>query len=143
MKSNSLKIYAIAASIAVGTGHSAISAAHEQIDSLGEALGSTDLYVIICGSGTERLTTSISAGSGAGQVNSLIFYFGTLTSTSDPVSGDNQPGPSVSLSGSDQRWFYVPVTKTAAGPQSYRLTYHCETSRGGHTDTSILQRQNQ
>jgi hypothetical protein len=142
MKSKSLKTYAIAASILVGIGHSAISSAHEQIDSLGEAIGSTDWYIVWCSGGTGRLIYSINAPGGAGLVYAMSYFDGRMTSTVDPVSGDGQPGPVAYLLGFDGPYF-VAVSKTAAGPQGYRLTYHCESSGGAHTETSITQYQNQ
>ena len=143
MNKTLLKRSLLAASAVMALGQSATSSAHELIDALGDALGATDLYLIYCGSGTGRLATAISAGSGAGQVTSLTYYDGALTSTSDAASNDGQPGPTAYLSGGSQYPFFVAVTKTVAGPQVYRFTYHCEGSGGAHTDTTIYQHQNQ
>ena len=67
------------------------------------------------------------------------------TNSTDATDADATPSPAVVLNGG-AGVYDVLVYKTAAGSESYTLTFHCLTGpdgTGDHTGTSLTTRQNQ
>ena len=125
--------------------------AHTQTGSLGAAASSVDFYQVTCsddGSGPPASleiqiqdTTGASAPLAGVQAQRAL----QAANTVDPTSGDANASPLAFVNGTSGV-FDVLVYKTAAGADSYTLTYHCFTGPDGtgiHTGTSIVERQNQ
>lgn len=69
-------------------------------------------------------------------VNLQIIKGNHAISTTDPVSGDGNSSPAVSVHGGNGVYFLL-VNKTAAGARSFLVSYHCVTASGVHTGTGI------
>lgn len=127
------------------------AAAHTQSGSLGASASATDFYQITCsddGSGPPQslVVQVLDAAPVAAPLVAVQVQRGTVASNStDAVDGDATPSPLIALDfGSGV--FDVLVYKTAAGSESYTLSYHCMTGAGGtgdHTGSAIATRQNQ
>ncbi|BAW80170.1 hypothetical conserved protein [Candidatus Nitrosoglobus terrae] len=127
--------------------------AHDQVGSLGEDASATDYYLVMCstspGGETGLLRTQIldaTTTAGGGKI-SVVSQFQNETmikaaTASDPNRLDDQPGPAAILPGANGA-FNVFVHKLKEGPKNYQLTYHCMTSEGSHTGTSLTTIQDQ
>ena len=73
-------------------------------------------------------------------VNLQIIKGDHAISTTDPVSGDGNFSPSVSVHGGNGVYFLL-VNKTAAGARSFLVSYHCVTASEVHTGTDIAVKQ--
>lgn len=137
-----------ASSLVLFAAYAAPAAAHTQSGSLGSSAAATDVYSITCsndGSGTPaRIRAQVrDQAPVAAPVVSVQVTKGSLgTNSSDATDGDAVYSPLVTVNGGSGA-YTVLVNKTAAGSETYTLQYHCETSTGIHTGTSIVTRQNQ
>jgi hypothetical protein len=127
---------------------SGIVAADGLSDSLGNPANATDYYVVDCqddGRGPpNQLTVQVADNlpSAAPVVSVQVTKdFGAFNST-DQIDGDALFSPWVTLKGGAGSYF-ITVDKSKAGVESYSLTYHCQTSTGVHTGTSIFTLKNQ
>lgn len=142
-----LRIIATSSIIVFGA-YAVPAAAHTQSGSLGSGTSATDVYSITCsndGSGAPaRIRAQVRDQSPvASPVVSVQVIKGSLgTNSSDGTDGDTAYSPLVSVNGGSGA-YTVLVNKTASGSETYTLQYHCETSTGIHTGTSIVTRQNQ
>jgi hypothetical protein len=127
------------------------ASAHTQSGSLGDAAASTDLYQVTCSNDGSGAPGSLSmqvldAAPSAAPLVSVQTRKGTLLANStDPVDGDATSSPIVHVNGG-AGVYDVLVDKTAAGAETYTLTFHCVTGTNGtgaHTGTEIVTRQNQ
>jgi hypothetical protein len=86
----------------------------------------------------------LDAAPAAAPLVSVLAQKGSLVASSTDA-GDATPSPLVSLNGG-AGVFDLLVYKTAAGDESYTLSFHCMTGPNGtgdHTGTSITTRQDQ
>ncbi|CAB1275100.1 hypothetical protein [Candidatus Nitrosacidococcus tergens] len=126
-------------------------AAHNQIGSLGDPVGATDYYLVQCstdeGGTTGRLYLQIFDGTttqGGGKLTVTGQFQQVAISASAPVRGAPMPGGPASLlqPGTDGTYTMF-VTKLKEGVKQYNVTYHCQSSEGVHTGTSIITVQDQ
>ena len=124
---------------------------HTQNGALGSAAGATDFYQITCsddGSGAPASLTLqiLDTAPAAAPLVAVQGQKGTLaTNSTDATDADATPSPTVVLNGG-AGVYDVLVHKTAAGSETYTLTFHCLTGpdgTGDHTGTSLTTRQNQ
>ncbi len=129
-----------------------LAAAHTLSGSLGSGAAATDYYQIVCsddGAGPpESLTVQIQdAAPAAAPLVSVQVRAGLeISNTTDPIDGDLSPSVAIHVNGGPQAIYDVLVDKSAAGTESYVLTYHCLTGPDGtglHTGTTLVVRQNQ
>ncbi|MBK6957853.1 MAG: hypothetical protein IPH22_05215 [Nitrosomonas sp.] len=73
-------------------------------------------------------------------VNLQIIKGDQAISTTDPVSGDGNFSPTVSVHGGNGVYLLL-VNKTAAGARSFLVSYHCVTASEVHTGTDISVKQ--
>ncbi|MDI1231165.1 MAG: hypothetical protein PSU93_08460 [Methylobacter sp.] len=146
MKSTYLKKAFVALSILVAVGHAGITFAHDAgalIDGAGNNASATDLAAVTCtddGNGVPhhlfgRVKDSSSPVPGL-LVNFHIYKGQQMTTSTDPVSGDDNYSPGVSLNGGPGT-YYISVTKTSAGARDFNVIWHCVTSDNKHTGTDI------
>lgn len=69
-------------------------------------------------------------------VNLQIIKGNRAISTTDPVSGDTNASPEVSVQGGNGVYLLL-VNKTGAGARSFLVSYHCMTANNVHTGTDI------
>lgn len=137
--------------LALVLGGASVASAHTQSGSLGSDASATDFYQVTCsddGSGAPAslAVQVLDASPVAAPIVSVQVQKGLLlTNSSDPVDGDTAASPLVSVNGG-AGVYDVLIDKSAAGAETYTLTYHCMTGAdgtGSHTGTSITVRQNQ
>ena len=122
--------------------------AHEQNGALGKAASATDYYQVTCsddGNGpADRLIVQIKDVAPAVKplVSVLIINGLQAQNTTDAVDGDATGSPALNIKGKTTT-YYMLVSKTAAGVETYSLDYHCLTLSGAHTGTDIFPFQNQ
>jgi hypothetical protein len=125
--------------------------AHTQVGSLAEPAASTDFYQVTCsddGSGAPASLTLqlLDTAPVVAALVSVQVQRGTqAASATDAGDGDATPSPALSFNAA-AGVYDVLVFKTAAGAESYSLTFHCMTGpdgTGDHTGTSVTTRQNQ
>ena len=127
------------------------AAAHTQSGALGDAAASTDYYQVTCSNDGSGAPGSLSMQvQDAAPVASPLVSVQTrkgllLANTTDPTDGDAGLSPIVHVNGG-AGVYDVLVDKSAAGAESYTLTFHCVTGTNGsglHTGTEIVTRQSQ
>ena len=69
-------------------------------------------------------------------VNLQILKGNRAASVSDPVSGDGNGSPSISVKGGNGVYLIL-VNKTAPGARDFSIEYHCTTANDVHTGTDI------
>lgn len=69
-------------------------------------------------------------------VNLQILKGNRAASVSDPVSGDGNGSPSISVKGGNGVYLIL-VNKTAPGARDFSIEYHCMTANNVHTGTDI------
>lgn len=125
--------------------------AHTQSGALGDAAGATDYYQVTCSDDGSGAPGSLSmqvldASPVAAPLVSVQTRKGLLLANStDATDGDAGLSPIVSVNGG-AGVYDVLVDKTAAGAETYTLTFHCVTGPNGtglHTGTEIVTRQSQ
>lgn len=146
MKITSLKKAFITASILVAVGYADIALAHSGgglIDGAGNNASATDLAAVTCfddGNGApHHLIGQIKDMSGpvSGLFMSFHIYKGNqMTTSTDPISGDVNYSPLVTLNGGPGV-YYISATKTQAGARIFDVIWHCVTAGGAHTGTEI------
>lgn len=134
----------------VSLGYAGVSSAHEAgatMDPNGNVAGFTGYALVTCfndGNGdADHLTVSIKDTSSPKDkllVNLQIIKGNHANSTTDPVSGDSNFSPAVSVRGGNGVYFLL-VNKTAAGARSFLVSYHCMTASEVHTGTDITVQQ--
>lgn len=131
-------------------GYAALSNAHEvgaTMDPNGNVAGFTGFALVSCSSEgdipTDHLVASIKDTSPPQDnllVNLQIIHVGNnfnhAISTTDPVSGDNEFSPPVSMHGGNGTYLLL-VNKTGAGARSFIISYHCQSADTPpiHTET--------
>lgn len=146
MKTIFLKKSLLIASILAAAGYADFASAHTAggvIDAAGNNASATDFASVSCfddGSGAPAyLFIQIQDQSAPVQgllMTMLAAKGNQMVSTSDPVSGDPNPGPGVKLRGGEGT-YYIAALKTAAGARTFTVSYHCMTSNDNHTGTDI------
>lgn len=141
-----LRIIFFAASL----GYVGISSAHDAgatMDPVGNVASFTGYALVTCfddGNGpADYLRASIKDTSPPQDnllVNLQIIKGDHAISTTDPVSGDGNFSPSVSVHGGNGVYLLL-VNKTAAGARSFLVSYHCVTASEVHTGTDIAVKQ--
>lgn len=121
--------------------------AHDYSGSLGTAVGATDVYQVSCYNDSAgapyKVYIQVRDATAGKSILSLQASKGfVVRNTTDAVGGNTAYSPYVSIVGGAGP-YNVYVNKTIAGARSYRIAYHCMTSDGAHTGTSIAVRQNQ
>jgi hypothetical protein len=127
------------------------TSAHTYTDSLGSAASATDFYQVTCSDDGSGPPASLFAQvRDEGPVSppwvSVQLHRGSLlASSSDPIDGDTESSPSITVNGGPGV-YDVLVDKSGAGSENYTLTFHCMTGPDGtgvHTGTAISVKQNQ
>lgn len=147
MKKTLLKHIIGAASISAVAGYANMASAHTQTGSLGTEAGATDVYLVTCATGddtTGRLELSvINVTASSPLLSAHLEKDGVSFTGTDPVSGDGNFSPLISLTGGDGG-YNLTIDKAGAGAANYSIDFHCKTGSGVHTgeDTSIVLLQN-
>lgn len=117
--------------------------AHTESASLGATKAAVDLYEVSCATGTASLQAQVKdfAPVRGPKVSVQIIKGTAATNSADAIDADAAYSPLVSLAGGEGQ-YYVSVSKTGLAAEAYILEYHCMSSTGGHTDTSISTLQN-
>lgn len=131
-------------------GYACVSSAHEAgatMDPNGNVAGFTGFALVTCTSSgsipTDSLEVSITDTSPPQDnllVNLQVIHIGNnfnhAINTTDLVSGDAEPSPTVRVEGGNGNYLLL-VNKTAAGARSFIVSYHCKAADGvTHTETS-------
>ena len=129
-----------------------IASAHNQNGALGTAAGATDYYQVTCsddGNGPAAYLafeiTDLAPKAApivSGQVAAIVGRVGVAANTTDAVDGNAASSPTINVQGGNGV-YYVTIDKTKAGAELYSFDYHCMTSSGVHTGTSIYTLQSQ
>lgn len=156
MKTTTLKNALLTASLLAAAGYSATAPAHTlNFKSLGKGAKATDTYEVTCstdGGGTSyRLVAEVrdDAPVAAPSVSVQIIKGSVASNATDSVDGDGNYSPAASVTPNPANpnggngVYYVLVNKTKAGAENYSLEFHCLSSTGSHTGTSVVARQNQ
>ncbi len=69
-------------------------------------------------------------------VNLQILKGNRAASVTDPVSGDGNSSPAISVKGGNGVYLIL-VNKTAPGARDFSIEYHCMTANNVHTGTDI------
>jgi hypothetical protein len=127
------------------------AAAHTQSGALGDAAGATDYYQVTCSDDGSGAPASLSmqvldTSPVAAPLVSVQTRKGLLLANStDATDADAGLSPIVHVNGG-AGVYDVLVDKSAAGAETYTLTFHCQTGPNGtglHTGTEIVTRQRQ
>lgn len=117
--------------------------AHDQGGTLKKAASSTDYYQVTCdddGNGpADHLFIQVKDElPKAKPLVSVLVVSGLIAQNStDAIDGDATGSPALNIKGGNGATYYVFVNKTSVGVENYTLDYHCLTSTGDHTGTSI------
>lgn len=135
---------------AAALGYAGVSSAHDAgatMDPIGNVASFTGYALVTCfddGNGpADYLMASIKDTSLPQDnllVNLQIIKGDHAISTTDPVSGDGNFSPTVSVHGGNGVYLLL-VNKTAAGARSFLVSYHCVTASEVHTGTDISVKQ--
>jgi hypothetical protein len=135
MKNTSLKKVIITISLLIAVVYAGIVSAHDQPGELGTAAAATNLYRVTCydlgdGSGaTDHLEVDNATATTGQKVSAQFFKDGmALNITSGVDIGTKQ------LTGGNGDYTLL-VDKSAAGPASYDIHFHCKSITGQHTGT--------
>lgn len=142
IKNSVLAVSAMAAVCGAG-----VASAHTVSGTLGTAATATDLYYVTCdnvGGTTAKLEIAVrdNAPVAAPLVSATGIKSLKAGSTTDATDGNATGSAPVSVAGT-AGVFYVAVTKSAAGAESYTLDFHCLTATNAHTGTASSLKQNQ
>lgn len=116
--------------------------AHDISGSLSKASTAIDYYQVQCyndGNGlNHRLEVALKdlLPAAVPKVSIQVIRDNVSTNTTDAVDGDASYSPTASVMGGDG-FFYMTVDKTATGAENYSVQFHCMTSDGQHTGTSV------
>lgn len=146
MKSSPLKKTFIAASLLAAAGYVGHVSAHTAgtvLDSGGNNESATDMAQILCyddGNGAPHHLYADVQDNSPQQYGLLVsvqlLANNQMTNATDTVSGDISPSQGISLA-AGQGPYTISISKTAAGPRNFTVTYHCMTAGGTHTGTDI------
>jgi hypothetical protein len=135
--------------------HSGMATAKSLNGALGNAAGATDFYRVTCSKNangdTDNLKVSLlDLAPVAAPLTSVQVVKGIMAkNTTDAIDGDTLASPAISVNGGNglankgNGVYDVRVNKTAAGIESYTLSYSCLTSTGKATAATIARVQNQ
>lgn len=143
-----MKTALVTASFLIAVGHTGIASAHSQAGALSSKARATDLYRITCstdaGGETDRLRIRVRDEDPVEKpiVSAQVRKGVLATNTTDAKDGNKARSPRVYTNGGNGA-YYVTVTKTRKGAETYTFEYHCETETGSHTDTTITTLQNE
>ncbi len=147
MRSPIRKSMLVAGSFLVAMGQAGVASAHNQGGSFTTGgAGAVDFYQVICGAGTHHLRFQVKDITANGAKVSVLVQKGTsctpacARNTMDEPDTDAEYSPSRRVVQGTGVYNMV-VTHTAAGSDSYDVQYHCEDANNGHTDTSIVSKQ--
>lgn len=136
--------------LVVSLGYAGVSSAHDAgaiMDPHGNVASFTGYALVTCfndGNGdADHLIASIKDTSPPQDnllINLQIIKGDHAISTTDPVSGDGNFSPSVSVHGGNGVYFLL-VNKTGEGARSFLVSYHCVTASEVHTGTDIAVKQ--
>lgn len=131
-------------------GYACVTSAHEvgaTMDPNGNVAGFTGFALVSCSSEgnipTDHFVASIRDTSPPQDnllVNLQVIHVGNgfnhAISTTDPISGDDQFSPPVSVQGGNGTYLLL-VNKTGAGARSFIISYHCQSADTPpvHTET--------
>jgi hypothetical protein len=138
----SLSAKAAATALALAT-LAGIADAHSYVFTLGAAAGATHYFGVICSSDagydTDHLLVQIQTDTpGAPLVSAQVVKGNLATNTTDPVSGDAQPGPPSRTRGGNGL-YQVLINKSGPGAVTFIATAHClDVSGTQHTGTDGL-----
>ncbi len=122
------------------------ASAHDQGGTLGKKASSTNFYQVTCsddGNGpADHLYIQVKDELPKAKplVSALVVTGLVAQNTTDLVDGDALASPALNIKGGNGSGtidYYVIITKTAAGVETYTLDYHCMTSGNVHTGTDI------
>jgi len=146
MQLKSSKLTFVAAVMFAAAGHTETGWAHNAgatLDARSASVSATGLAAVTCfddGSGEpHHLFAQIRDSSPPveGLLLSIQLLKGNMaTNSTDPISGDPDYSPGISLDGGPGV-YYMMVNKTGAGPRTFDVIWHCRTSANIHTGTSI------
>lgn len=146
MKYESLKHALLSACALVVVGHASIASADTQRGTLRKSAGATDLYRVTCfdngGGIPDRLEAHLQdlLPAKPSLLSIQILKDNVAVNSTDRKGGEGSP--EVSLNGGDGD-YYVLVDKTKKGSKGYELEFHCVTSSGIHSGTSVETPQDQ
>lgn len=144
---NAIKQLILTTAIWLASIYSQSAFAHDYSGSLGTAVGATDVLQVSCYNDTAGAPSKVyiqvrDAALGKSILSLQVSKGFVARNTTDAVGGNTTYSPYVSIVGGAGP-YNVYVNKTIAGARSYRIAYHCMTSGGSHTGTSIAVKQNQ
>jgi hypothetical protein len=145
----SLKNAFVAAAFLFAVGHTDMTPAHSLSGALGSGAQATDLYQITCsaedgGPPTDHLSIRVRDNKPVRKpLVSVQVQKGPVgTNRTDATDGNAQYSREATIHGGDGA-YQVLVDKSSAGPETYSLEFHCESSADIHTGTQEVQLQNQ
>jgi hypothetical protein len=147
MRSPIRKSLWVAGSFLVAMGQAGVASAHNQGGSFTSGVAAAvDFYQVICGASSHHLRFQVKDITANSAKVSVLVHKGTsclpacVRNTTDGIDTDGEYSPSLrAVQGTGV--YNLFVTHTAAGSDSYDVQYHCEDANNGHTDTSIVSRQ--
>ena len=147
MRSPIRKSLWVAGSFLVAMGQAGVASAHNQGGSFTTGgAGAVDFYQIICGAGTHHLRFQVKDITANTAKVSVLVHKGTsctpacARNITDEFDTDAEYSPLIkAVQGTGV--YNMFVKHTTAGFDSYDVQYHCEDANNGHTDTSIVSRQ--
>lgn len=138
----------------LAAGYCSLASSHDlssgPLITLNDAFWSTDVHLVQCstdsGGPTDYLEFSlfdITQTAGGGKLSVVVEdQNGFVTQTSDPVRDDGNPSPVHQIHAGDGS-YRVMIHKLKEGTKVYKFVYHCKSSTGAHTGTSLINLQNQ
>ncbi|MGH8498738.1 MAG: hypothetical protein ACRERV_08040 [Methylococcales bacterium] len=150
MRSDKLKKLLLIQLALCTTGYCGLALSHDLNGGmLGDPFYSTDVYIIQCSTDSGGTTDylefkiiDITQFPGGGKVNLVVENGGFFTQTGDKKQGNADWSPVHSVHGGNGVYQAI-VHKLKHGVKFYSFEYHCKSSTGAHTGTSITQIQNQ
>ncbi|MEQ1638845.1 MAG: hypothetical protein ABL903_19470 [Methylococcales bacterium] len=143
MKNTKFKKILLATGILLSSGFISNAMAHSGNGPLGPDASATDLATVECfddGNGPgDHLVIQIedlSPPVPGLMVNMQAFKGNVMTNITDTVSMDGNPSAIGTLKAGNGV-YYISVNKTDAGPRTFNVTWHCETSTNVHTGSEL------
>jgi len=138
----------MASTLSLIAGYGSMASAHDWFNEpIGATVGATDYFQVTCsddGAGpAQRLEIQVNDDTAGASILSLQVHKGLIArNTTDPTGANRVYSPLVSVAGNNGVYNVIVNKKTAVARQ-YDISYHCKTSGGAHTGTSISRKQNQ
>lgn len=148
MKLANIKNSVLAASAIAAACGAGVASAHTVSGTLGTAATATDLYYVTCSDDGNGATGKLQVGVrdnapvAAPLVSITAIQGSKAGSTTDTTDGNATGSAPVTVAGITGV-FYVAVTKSTAGAESYTVDFHCLTATNAHTGTAASLKQNQ